>query len=75
MISAMKLKRYVTGAGIFGIIISELRHEKKPCPIILLKVDESLEVNFHCTILFLSLAVCLRVANSGEFPLYTKKIA
>ena len=65
----------MAGAGIFDIVISKFRHGKKPCPIILLEVDEDLEVGFHRTILPLSLAVCLRVESGGESPLDAKKIA
>ena len=75
MISAIELKRYVAGVGILGIVVSKLRHEKKSCPIILLEVDKSLEVGFHCTILPLSLAVRLRVEGGGESPLDAKEIA
>ena len=59
MISAIKLKRYMANVGIFGIIIGKLCHKKKPCSIILLEVDKSLEVSFHCINLPLNLAVCL----------------
>ena len=75
MISAIELKRCVAGAGILGIVVSELRHGKKSCPIILLEVDEGLEVGFHRTILSLSLAVYLWVESRGEFPLDAKEIA
>ena len=40
----------MAGAGIFGIIIGKFRHGKKLYPIILLKVDESLEVGFYYAI-------------------------
>ena len=75
MISAIELERCVAGAGIFGIVVSKLRHGKKPCPIILLKVDKGSEVGFHRTILSLSLAVCLRVEGGRESPLDAEEIA
>ena len=75
MISAIELKRCVAGAGILGIVISKLRHGKKPCPIILLKVDKDSEVGFYRSILPLNLAVRLRVEGGGEFPLDAKEIA
>ena len=50
MISEVKLKKCLAGAGILGIIINELRHKKKPCPIILFEVDKSLKICFHHTI-------------------------
>ena len=75
MIFGIEIERCVAGAGILGIIVSEFRHKKKLCPIILLEVDEGSEVSFYCTILPLSLAVRLRVKGGGEFPLDAKEIA
>ena len=75
MISAIELEKYVAGTSILGIVVSELCHGKKSCPIILLKVDKSLEVGFHCTILPLSLVVRLWVEGDGESPFDAKEIA
>ena len=75
MISAIELEKYMAGAGIFGIVVSKLCHKKKPYPIILLKIDKSLEVGFYCTILPLSLAVYLRVEDGGKYLLDAKEIA
>ena len=75
MISAIEIKKCMVSAGIFSIVVSELHHGKKSCPIILLEDDKSLEVSFHCTILHLSLAVCLRVEGGRESPLDAKEIA
>ena len=75
MISAIELEKYVAGAGILGIVVSKLRHGKKPCPIILLEVDKGSEVGFHRTILPLNLAVRLRVEGGGESPLDAEEIA
>ena len=74
MISAIELKKCVAGAGILGIVVSELRHGKKLCPIILLKVDKGSEVGFHRTILPLSLAVRLWVEGGRESPLDAEEI-
>ena len=74
MISVIELEKYVAGAGIFGIVIGKLRHKKKPCLIILLKIDKGLEIGFHHTILPLCLIVCLRVENSREFLFNAKEI-
>ena len=65
----------MAGAGILGIVVSKLRHEKKLCPIILLKVDKGLEVGFYCTILLLSLAVRLQMNGGGESLLDAEGIA
>ena len=75
MISAIELERCVANAGIFGILISKFCYEKKPYLIILLKVDNGLEIDFHCTILPLSLAVRLRVEDNEESPLDAEEIA
>ena len=74
IISAIKLKRYVVGTGILGIIVGKLRHKKKPCLIILLKLDKSSEVGFYCTILPLRLAVRLQIESDGEFLFDAKEI-
>ena len=75
MISAIELEKCVAGAGILGIVVSELRHEKKPCLIILLKVDKGSKVGFHRIILPFGLTVCLWVEGGGEFLLDTEEIA
>ena len=75
MISAIELKKCIAGAGILGIVVNELCHEKKLCPVILLEVDKGLEVGFYRTILPLSLAVCLRVEGGGESLLDVEEIA
>ena len=46
-------------AGILGIVISKLRYIKKPCPIILLKIDKCLKVGFYYTILPFCLSIHL----------------
>ena len=75
MISAIELERYVAGAGIFGVVVGKFCHEKKPCLIILLKVDKGSKVGFHCIILPFGLTVCLWVEDGGESPLDAKEIA
>ena len=75
MISTIELEKYVANAGIFGIVVGKLRHEKKPCPIILLKVDKSSEVGFHYTILPLSLAIYLQIKGGEESLLDAEEIA
>ena len=75
MISAIELEKCVADAGILGIVVSELRHRKKPCPIILLEVDKSSKVGFHCTILPFGLIIRLWVEGGGESPLDAKEIA
>lgn len=42
---------------------------------ILLKVNKSLQIYFHCNIMYFSLLVNLRVECSKKFPFYTKKKA
>ena len=64
----------MAGTGILGIIVSKPCHKKKPCPIIVLKVDKGLEVGFDHTILSLNLAVCLRVEGGGKSSLDAEEI-
>ena len=75
MIFAIKLERYMANIDIFGVVVGKLYYRKKPCPIILLKVDKSLEVGFHHTILPLCLAVYLRIEGGGESLLDAEEIA
>ena len=65
----------MASADIFGVIVSELRYKKKPCPIIPFEVNKSLEVGFYCIILPFSLAIRLRVEDGGEFSLNVEEIA
>ena len=69
MISAVKLKRHVTGASILSIIIGKLCHRQKSYLVILFKVDKGPKLGFHRAILPLSLAVRLRMKDNGEFLL------
>ena len=64
----------MAGAGILGVIIGKLCHGKKPCPIILLKIDNSLEVGFYYTILLFSLVVCLQVEGGKKSLLDIEEI-
>ena len=64
----------MTSTSIFDIVVSELRHGKKPCPIILLKDDEGSKIGFYCTILLFDLTINLWVKSSGEFLLDTEEI-
>ena len=75
IIFAVELERYMAGTSISSIIISKLCHEKKLCPIILLKVVKNLEVSFYYTILSFGLAVCLWIENGREFLPDIKEIA
>ena len=59
MIFVVDLKKNVTSASSFGIIIGKLRYGKKLCPIILLKINKNLKISFYYTILPLSLAIYL----------------
>ena len=66
MVAKVQLERRVTSASIFGIIISELRHQKKPGLVILFKVNKGSKICLYCAVLSFHLPVCLRVKCSGE---------
>ena len=74
MIAAVQLKKCVAGAGVFCIIISKFRHQKKSCPVVLFEVDKGSEVDFYRAVLPLGLAVSLRVKDGGEFLFNAKKV-
>ena len=65
MIAGIELKRRVTSAGVFGVILRKLSYRSEPGPVILLKVDKGLEVGPHSAVLPLCLAVSLRVKYGG----------
>ena len=46
MIFAIKFEKCVTNTSIFGIIVGKLRHQKKPCLVILLKITKNSRVGF-----------------------------
>ena len=74
MIFAIYFEKCIADIDIYGIIIGKLCYKKKLCLIILLKVDKNLKVSFYCTILSLSLTICLWVKSSKKFPLKVKEI-
>ena len=63
VVAAVQLERYVTGAGVFCILIGKFSHWKEPYSVVLFKVDEGSEVGFHGAVLSLGLTVCLRVEH------------
>ena len=64
MISSIKLEKYIAIISIFDIIISKISYQYKKCLVILFKVNKNLKINFHYIILFLSLAICLKIKDS-----------
>ena len=70
----IELEKCMTDTGIFSIIIGKLPYRKKPYPIILLKVDKSLEVGFYYAILHFGLTVRLLIKDGRKSPLNAKEI-
>lgn len=60
IVATIQLKKYITNAGVFCIIIGKLNHWKKLCLILLFKVDKDLKVNFYNIVLLLNLIVYLK---------------
>lgn len=56
---AVELDKRVTNPVIFCIDIGKFSNKEKPSPIILFKIDKSLEISFHSTVLPLCLAINL----------------
>ena len=73
IIYTVKFKRYMIISNIFDIIISKFSYHKKICPVILLKVNKSLKISFYYIILFLSLAIYLKIKTSKNL-LFDDKI-
>ena len=64
IISAVKLEKYVTNAGIIDIIIHKLYYKKKFYSIILFKVNKSLKISYYHATLPFSLAIYLKMESS-----------
>ena len=71
MVAAVQLKEYVSDAGNFCIIVSKFSYQKELYPVVLLEIDKSTEISFHCTVLPFSLTVSFKVEGSGKFLLDT----
>ena len=74
VVATVELKRRVTGARIFRIIVSKFGHREKPCPVILLVIDKGSEICFYRTIFSFGLAIGLWMEGGGEFPLNLQEI-
>ena len=64
MIAVVQLKRRMTSAGIFGIVVRKFSHWQQYCPVILLEIDKGSKIGLHGTVLLLGLAVSLRIKDS-----------
>ena len=73
MISIFEFKKHIANICIFDIIIIELSHWKKVCPVILLKINKSSKISFHCTILLFGLTIYLRIKGGKKPFLDTKR--
>ena len=65
----------MAGVYVFSIIISKLGYWSELDLIVLLKIDESLEINFYDTILPFSLFVNLQIKSNGNLMLIDKEVA
>ena len=64
IIFAIELEKYIANASIFGIIIDKLSYLKELSLVILFKIDKNLKISFYYAILFLDLAVYLKIEDS-----------
>lgn len=74
MIIVVEFERYVAGAHILGIVISELGHAQGPNVVNLFSIDKCTKISFHCAILSLSLAIRLQIECSKQILLNAEKI-
>lgn len=65
----------MAGTCIFYIVISKLSNWQEPCPIIVFKVDKSLEIRFHYVIFSFYLAIYLWIKGSKKFRFDNKEVA
>ena len=64
----------MANVSIFNIIVGKLCHKKKLYLVILFKVNENSEINFHLIILFFSLAIYLQIENGIKSLFNVKEI-
>ena len=75
MIFAIELEKYIVNIGIFGIIVGKFYYKKKPCLIILLKVNKGLKISFYHTILSFDLTIRLWIKSNKKSLFNAKEIA
>lgn len=73
VVAIVKFEKYVAGARIFGVVVSELSYWQKPSPVILLTVNKRFDVCIHGAVLPLGLAVYLRIKGGRKLLLDVEK--
>ena len=75
MIIAIEVKKYMANIFIFCIIICEFYYKQEICLIILFLINKYLEVSFYYIILYLILAIYLKIKSCKKLLLDIKKLA
>lgn len=61
MVAAIKFRRYMTGIGVFCVVVSEFSHREKSSSVILLIIDKGIEVDFYDTVFPFCLTISLGI--------------
>lgn len=64
----------MAGSYFFGIVINKFGYKKELSLVILFKIDKSLKIGFHCTIVTIGLTVNLKIKSGKEFSFNAKKL-
>lgn len=65
---------YITSICTLSIIIHKFCYRQELCVIVLFSIDKGTKISFYYAILFLSLAIYLRIKYSKKLLLNTKKV-
>lgn len=74
MIVTVELKRRMASTHILSFVVCKFYYEHEFCLIIILSINKSMQIGFHCAILHLSMAVCLQIKYSEKLSLNTKEV-
>lgn len=73
MILAVELERHMVSTRIFCFVVYKFCHREKPCLVILLLIDKSLEKDFFDIVLPLCMTIYLRIKGCKQLLLDSKK--
>lgn len=66
LVAIVEFRRCVTGARIFGIVVSELGYRQEPCPVVLLEIHKSSKISLYAAVLLFAMAISLWVEGNGK---------
>lgn len=74
IIAVVELEKRMSSISIFNIVVYKFPYGQKPCQVVLVLIEKSMQICLNYAILLLGLAVCLQLKCSTKFLLYMKKV-